>query len=335
MANKRKTLRINKYAQILIPITCSDTFRMMKIHHLRALVAIASTGSINGAAKALYVTQPAVTKAVRELESQFGVRLLERNPWGVVPTPEGAMLVNRARAVVREIERAEEDMAHIKGQRDGNLVIGITPLAGSSGLTRAFVEFRRHWPLVTLEFRELGFNQLNEQLRNCTLDLAFAAFAKPPAESYGVKEMFSFETVFVTRANGAYARADSLDALQDAEWIHTDVTDDYPAFIHSMHEQAGLAPPRRITRCTSYALFYSLMQNTDAIFSWTRHSLEETPLGKANFVPLALPVAPPSLQLYLLSPPRSQLTRPAEYFLSCIERAIEPTLIRSRTALPV
>jgi LysR family transcriptional regulator, regulator of abg operon len=316
-------------------ITNSDTFRMMKIHHLRALVAIASIGSINGAAKALYISQPAVTKAVRELETQFGVRLLERNPWGVVPTAEGAALVNRARTVVREMERAEEDMAHLKGLREGNLVIGITPLAGSTGLPKAFIEFRKRWPLVALEFRELGFNQLNEQLRNRTLDLAFAAFAKPPADSGNVKEMFSFETVFATRANGAHAQASSLGALRDAEWIHTDVTDNYPAFIRSMHERAGFAPPRRITRCTSYALFYGLMQNTDAIFGWTRHSLEETPLGKSFFVPLSLPVAPPSLQLYLLSPPRSQLTRPAESFLDCIEKALEPMLAQRKKNIDV
>jgi DNA-binding transcriptional LysR family regulator len=297
----------------------------MKIHHLRALVAIASTGSINGAAKALYVTQPAITKAVRELEAEFGVRLLERNQWGVVPTAEGAALVSRARTVVREMERAEEDMAHLKGLRDGSLVVGITPIVGTVGLTDALVEFRKRWPRVTLEFRELGFNQLNEQLRNRTLDLAFAAFAKPMADSGSVKEMFSFETVFVTRANGPYARADSLEALQDAEWIHTDVTESYPAFVRTLYERAALAPPHCITRCTSYALFYSLTQSIDAVFAWTRHSLETTELGR-SFVQLALPVVPPQLQLYLLSPPETQLTRPAEYLLDCIARAIEPML---------
>jgi LysR family transcriptional regulator of abg operon len=112
-------------------------------------------------------------------------------------------------------------------------------------------------------------------LRNRTLDLAFAAFAKPPEDAGSIKEMSSFETVFVTRVNGAYARATSLGALQDTEWIHADLTGDYPAFAYAMHERAGLAPPRRVTRCTSYALFYSLMQNTDAIFGWTRHSLGE------------------------------------------------------------
>ncbi|WP_175772113.1 LysR family transcriptional regulator [Paraburkholderia phenazinium] len=300
----------------------------MKIHHLRALVAVATSGSINGAAKALYVTQPAITKAVRELETEFGVRLLERNQWGVVPTAEGEALLSRARTVVREMERAEEDMAHLKGLRDGSLVVGITPIVGTTGLTEALIEFRQRWPRVTLEFRELGFNQLNEQLRNRTLDLAFAAFARPMAESGSVKEMFSFETVFVTRANSIYAGAESLEALQDAEWIHTDVTDNYPGFIREIHERAGLAPPRCITRCTSYALFYSLTLNLDAVFAWTRHSLSETELGR-SFVRLNLPVAPPPLQLYLLSPPEAQLTRPAQYLLDCIERAMQPSFARA------
>lgn len=297
----------------------------MKLHHLRALVAIASTGSINGAAKSLYVTQPAITKAVRELETEFGVRLLERNQLGVVPTAEGAALVSRARTVVREMERAEEDMAHLKGLRDGNLVVGVTPIVGTTGLTEAFVEFRQRWPLVAVEFRELGFNQLQEQLGNRTVDLAFAAFARPMSEAGKVRQMVSFETVFVTRSQSPYENAASLEAVQEAEWIHTDVTDNYPSFVRAMFEHAGLVPPRRITRCTSYALFYSLMVSTDAIFAWTTHSLEETALGQA-FERLALPVAPPPLHLYLLSPQESQLTRPAEYFLHCIERALGPLL---------
>jgi LysR family transcriptional regulator, regulator of abg operon len=297
----------------------------MKFHQLRALVAVVSTGSINGAAKALFVTQSAITKAVRELEAEFGVRLLERNSQGMVPTAEGLALVSRARTVVREMERAEEDMAHLKGARDGRLVIGITPIVGATGLTEAFVEFRERWPLVTVEFRELDSNHLKEQLHDRTLDLACIASWTQPEDSEHLEEVFSFESVFATRANGVHANADSLDALQDAEWIHTDVTDRYPALIRSIHERAGLPAPRRITRCTSYALFYRLAAYTDAVFSWTLHALKETPFGQ-SFVPLRLPVTPPSQRLYVMSPQYSRLTRPAEYFLHCIERALEPYL---------
>jgi LysR family transcriptional regulator, regulator of abg operon len=300
-------------------ITDGNIHRIMKIHQLRALVEIAATGTINGAARRLHVTQPAITKAVRDLEDECGVRLFERNPWGVVPTAEGEALLRRSRTVLRELERAEEDLAHLKGQREGRLVIGVTPIAGTAGLADAFADFRRHWPLVTVEFRELGFNQLREQLSNRTLDLAFAAFPANPAEHdpEAVKTLFAFDSVFVTRAQGAFARATSLAQLQDAEWIHTDATDHYPERIRAMFEREGLAPPRRVTRCTSYGLLYGLALSNDAVFAWTRHTLETAELGRA-FVELALPQRPPPLQLYLYSPPEAQLTKPAEYFVDCI-----------------
>ncbi|QGZ66145.1 LysR family transcriptional regulator [Paraburkholderia acidisoli] len=290
----------------------------MKIHQLRALVEVAAAGTLKGAAHRLHVTQPAVTKAIRELEDEFGVRLFERNPWGVVPTAEGVALLQRARTVVREMERAEEDLAHMKGQREGRLVIGVSPIAGTAGLAEAFVEFRQRWPQVAIEFVELGLNQLREQLRSRAVDLAFAAFPVNPGEDdVQVKALLSFDAVFVTRANGAFARATSLEALQDAEWIHTDVTDNYPGYIQAMFSRAGLEPPRRVTRCTSYGLFYGLTVRSDAVFAWTRHSLEEAELGRA-FVELKVEARPPSLQLYLFSPPEAQLTRPAEYFVDCI-----------------
>ncbi|WP_233888574.1 LysR family transcriptional regulator [Paraburkholderia flagellata] len=305
-----------------MPITNGNIHRIMKIHQLRALVEIAATGSLNGAARRLHVTQPAITKALRELEDECGVRLLERNPWGVVPTAEGAALLQRARTVVRELERAEEDLAHLKGRRDGKLVIGVTPIAGTGGLADAFVAFRRHWPLVTIEFRELGINQLREQLRNRTLDLAFAAFPVNPGDDIGtVKELFEYDSVFITRANGVFAQATTLAELQQAEWIHTDVTDLYPNMLRAMFERAGLEPPRRVTRCTSYALFYGLTLLSDAVFAWTRHSLQETELGR-SFVELALPDRPPPLRLYLFSPPEAQLTRAAESFVDCIDKVL-------------
>ncbi|MBN3787280.1 LysR family transcriptional regulator [Burkholderia sp. Ac-20353] len=292
----------------------------MKIHQLRALVAVATGGSIKAAATAMHVTQPAVSKAIQELENELGVPLLERKPWGVVPTPEGDALLGRAQAVVRELERAREDMAHMKGLRDGRLVIGFTPIVAVTGFADAYAAFRRHWPHVECELRELTFNLLTEQLRNRTLDLAFAAVTGPVVESADVKAIRTFDTAFVTRENGRFAGATSLDALRDAEWIHADASDSFPAYIHDLHVRADLPPPRCVTRCTSYALFYSLLVTTDAIFSWTRHSLAETVFGQ-KLTPLPLPMSPPPLQLYRLTPPGLQLTRPASDFLAHVETA--------------
>ncbi|MCA8001957.1 LysR family transcriptional regulator [Burkholderia metallica] len=322
----------SKNSRILMQITFGNIFRIMKIHQLRALVAVTTAGSIKAAARTLHVTQPAISKAIQELENEFGLPLLERKPWGVVPTPEGDALLGRAQAVVRELERASEDMAHMKGLRDGRLVIGFTPIVAVTGFAEAYAAFRRRWPNVECELRELTFNLLSEQLRNRTLDLAFVAVTGPIAESLDIKAIRTFDTAFVTRENGRFAGATSLDALRDAEWIHADASDNFPTYIRDLHAHAGLPPPRCITRCTSYALFYSLMMTNDAIFSWTRLSLAETVFGQ-KLTPLPLPMSPPPLQLYRLTPPGLQLTRPAADFLAHVEAAFASLPFTGSTAL--
>jgi DNA-binding transcriptional LysR family regulator len=290
----------------------------MKIQQLRAFLEIAETGSINGAAKRLHLTQPAITRTVRELENECGVRLLERTPWGVVVTAEGNALLQRASTALRELERAEEDIAHMKGRREGKLVVGVTPIAGTAGLTNAFVEFRRRWPDVDVEFREISPAQLREQLNQRLLDLAFSAFPITGTES-GVEAgaLFSFDSVFATRSNGALANAASLADLQDAEWIHTDVTDMYPAYVRELFQTRQLAPPRRITRCTSYSLFYSLALQSDAVIAFTQLTLHASIISR-SLVALRIPERPPSLELHLLTPPETQWTKPVQHFVECI-----------------
>lgn len=295
----------------------------MKLHQLKALVAVTESGNITGAARQLHVTQPALTRAIRDLEDELGARLLERKPWGVALTLEGTAVLQRARAVLREIERVEEDVLHLRGQRSGKLRIGVNPITGTVGLAEAFAEFRRKWPGVSVEFLELGVNQLCEQLRNRTLDFAFAALPLAPADDLGqIQAVFSFETVFVTREGGTFAQATSLEELENAEWIHTDVTNRFPEFLRTMHSQKGLPVPERITRCTSFALFYRLVQDENAVFTLTRHSLEEAEMG-CTYVEIVLTEQPPPLTLYLISPSETELTSPAEDFVSAVLSATE------------
>jgi DNA-binding transcriptional LysR family regulator len=304
----------------------------MKIQQLRALIETVETGSIHGASRRLHLTQPAVTRAIRELENECGVQLLERHPWGMAPTAEGMTLLQRARNVVRELERAEEDLAHLRGEREGRLVVGVTPLAGMAGLVEAFIEFRRHWPRVTVEFRELEFNQLTERLGNRTIDIALAAFPVNRGEAPGlVRALFAFDSVLVTRENGQFSAAKTLADLQDAEWIHTDVTESYPTFVRGMFQNAGLAPPQRITLCTSYSLFYALAMKSDAVLSLNLLALTDTVVGR-SFVELPIELALPPMQLFLLSPPDAQLTKSAEYLIHCILKISEARAEQLRTA---
>jgi len=75
----------------------------LKVQHFRAVEAIAAHGSLLKAATALSVTQPALSKSVRDVEDILGVKLFERNPRGVAPTAAGIAFIESARRLLAEL----------------------------------------------------------------------------------------------------------------------------------------------------------------------------------------------------------------------------------------
>lgn len=134
----------------------------IKLHQLRALVAVADHGSVIGASRALFVSQPAVTKAIRELETDLGITLLGRSVNGVTLTPSGESLLQRARLIVGELERAEQQMATERGALEGKVTVGVSPLAALTLLPHAYARFRQHMPEVNVEFLEQSASRLVE-----------------------------------------------------------------------------------------------------------------------------------------------------------------------------
>jgi DNA-binding transcriptional LysR family regulator len=83
--------------------------RTLKLRDLDILMAVVQTGAMGRAAVRLHMSQPAVSKAIADLEHTFGVRLLHRSRRGAEPTPYGAALVKRGFAVFDEVRRGVEE----------------------------------------------------------------------------------------------------------------------------------------------------------------------------------------------------------------------------------
>ena len=88
----------------------------MKLTALEALVAAVEEGSLRGAARRLGISQPALTKTIRELERELAAVLLQRSTTGVSPTPQGLVLCERARVVSRELRDAVEQIDQLGGR---------------------------------------------------------------------------------------------------------------------------------------------------------------------------------------------------------------------------
>lgn len=295
---------------------------VIKQYQLRALVAIADRGSIRAAADSLHLTQPAITKAIRDLEAEVGLTLLVRGARGVTLTEEGRVLLVRARMIGRELERAEEELRALKGRRDGHLRIGVRPSAGLSVVPRAYQSFRTAWPDVNVSIVEYGIEQMYEGLQDGTLDMVIGVVMEGRPLPRGSKELATIPTSFAIRRGSPYAAAKSLAELRELEWLHADPTESVPQLIAALFARRGLEPPRRITRCTSPAVFYQLVPQIDAVIIWTRQWLN-VPAISDRVQMIGLDEGLPALKLHLTVREDGLLTSAGEYFIRCIDEAIQ------------
>src|SRR4029079_6191176 len=119
--------------------------RRLKLHDVRVLIAVVEAGSMHKAAERLRTSQPAISRAIADLERSVGVRLLERSPRGIEPTPYGRVLIKRGVAAFDEFRQGVKDIKFLADPSTGELRIGCTDsMAG--GAVFAVIEklTRRH-----------------------------------------------------------------------------------------------------------------------------------------------------------------------------------------------
>ena len=123
----------------------------MKLHQLQALIASAETGSIRAAARSLAISQAAVTKALRELETSQQLPLFTRTASGLNFTEYGKVLLTHARLVIKQLEHAQTELDHMRGKAQGRLCVGITPWVALTFLPEVVLVFRERMPHIKLE----------------------------------------------------------------------------------------------------------------------------------------------------------------------------------------
>jgi DNA-binding transcriptional LysR family regulator len=134
--------------------------------------AVVRSGSFSKAAEILNVSQPAISKGVRDFELQVGCRLLNRTPKGVVPTPEGLALSRRAEALFAVERAAEEELSALRGLHNGSLRIGASTTIATYMIARYLGAFHRAYPGVDLHLVSANTRDIAEQMVEQNIDIA-------------------------------------------------------------------------------------------------------------------------------------------------------------------
>lgn len=124
---------------------------MDHISRIGIFIEVAKYGSFAGAARALGLTGPAISKQVQSLEDQLGVRLLNRTTRHVALTEAGALYYEKARKALDDLDEAEQQIHELKVRPTGKLKVNAPMSFGTQYLTRPIATFAEQYPEVELE----------------------------------------------------------------------------------------------------------------------------------------------------------------------------------------
>lgn len=122
--------------------------------HLRIVQAVARDGSLTAAAVQLNLTQPALSHAIRKLESQLGVNIWRREGRSLVPTPAGELLLGVANRLLPQFAHAEERLRQIARGERGTLRIGMECHPCYQWLLKVVAPYLDRWPTVDVDVRQ-------------------------------------------------------------------------------------------------------------------------------------------------------------------------------------
>lgn len=156
----------------------------MNITELRYIIEIAQCGSVSAASKRLYVAQPNVSKAIRNLEEEYQIQLFVRTARGMVPTREGQQFIAQARRVIQEIEGLNRKFPGNKKGTDVDMKISIPRASYASYAFGKYVEQVRDAEELRLHIRECNSVQALDNLTKQHYNLALIRMEDKYEEYY-------------------------------------------------------------------------------------------------------------------------------------------------------
>jgi DNA-binding transcriptional LysR family regulator len=181
---------------------------------LRLFIRVVETGSFSKASADLGLTQPTATKHVAALESRLGARLFHRSTRGVTPTELGAAYYDKAKAIVRELEDADNLAALMQSRVQGTLRINSSVAFGRRVLTPLVLRFMQQHPGLQID---LSFEDRYVNLVEQGIDLAIR-MGRLADSSLGARYLGVNPWVLV--ASAAYLKRRSSPATPDALATH-------------------------------------------------------------------------------------------------------------------
>jgi DNA-binding transcriptional LysR family regulator len=220
----------------------------MELRHLRYFVAVAEEENVTRAAQRLHVSQPPLSRQIRDLEEELGVALFERSAKSVRLTDAGRVFLNEARAVLDRADEATRAVKAISTGATGELHVGFAPSLAVDILPRALRQFQAEAPGIRVQLHDMSSEEMLTGLRENKI--AVAVMVQQPAQNLRGLQSLQLQCYRVSIAVSplhplAKRKATSLDEIVSERIIGYSQRD-YPEFLQWFNHLAwpNKKPPR-------------------------------------------------------------------------------------------
>jgi DNA-binding transcriptional LysR family regulator len=186
----------------------------MLVKHLTYLTALARERHFGRAAESCGITQPALSAAIRQIEAEFGVRIVERSRRFIAFTPEGQLVLDRAQRLVHDYDALRQDLSLLKRNLAGRIRLGAIPAAlpGIALLTTPFCTLH---PGVSIHIQSLTSKEIQRGIDTFDLDLGLTYLDSEPLSRVRTQPIYRDRFVFIAQAEPRLAQRQSM-SWQDA-----------------------------------------------------------------------------------------------------------------------
>lgn len=262
---------------------------------LRHFVAVVEHGNVLRAARAIHISQPALTKSIQNLEAELGVPLLDRLPRGVTPTIYGKILFDHAKVLQNQAAQAVAEIRAVKEGRGGHLRLGVANFA-IEFLPRVVARLVESTPGLTFDVVDGTYEDLTALVREGALDAVISGF--PPlhrAEDLEHEKLIPGEFVIVCSADHPLAkkRHVTLVATANESWALAN----RPVAIVELWElefrYAHVTPPRPLVQSGSMIFLKSMVAQSRFVTFLPRGVVAED-LAVGRLATVSIPLSRPA-----------------------------------------
>jgi len=269
-----------------------DWTQHIRLRHLQLLASLAETQNISHSARQLHMTQPALSRWLKDFEEDIGLPLFERRARGLRPTAYCEALLEHTRRIGIALDRARTEMAALREGSTGYVAIGSSGATIASSVSHAVCALLQRMPAVRIDIVDAEMERLISMLMRRELDIAIgrpcAEYINPQIKS---QELLVEPIHFVARAGHPLHARGTLgwEDLYRYRWVVPNTGASVRMVLEDGLRDAGRDMPVDVLQSNSVFVSLSLLLSTDLLSVASQGTIEQyEKLGGLKRLPIPL-----------------------------------------------